>query len=96
MMRRMGYEWTVQHSFYEQMNVGRCDHVIQDLQIIPLFCFIKPLEPTMMVFREFEQKLSFVTPVGKRPNLAREIMSFRSCHGWLPAIIPFLTMKTTI
>ena len=74
----------------------RCDRVIQNCQIILLSCFIKPREPTMTVFRKFEQKILFVTPVVKMPNLTRNILSFPSCHGWFPAIIPFLTIKTTI
>ncbi len=38
----------------------------------------------MTVFGKFKQKFSLVTPMGKMPDMSRNVMTFRSCHPRLP------------
>ena len=74
--------------------------IVQDYQSIPFLCCMKPLQPPFAVLCKFEQKLPFMASVGDVPYLARDVMSFCSCHGYIAVfgpekceIGPFLTVK---
>ena len=72
-----------------------CNHVIQDRQAVALFGYIEPLKPSSAVLGIFQEKFPFMTPMGDMPDVSRNIVSFRSRHGFA-LIILFLTAKTAI
>ena len=52
----------------KQVNVVRCDHVIEDRQAVTLLGIIEPLKPSAPIPGEFDEELPFVAPVGYLPR----------------------------
>ena len=58
-------------------------------QAEPLLAFKKPLEPLAPVSPKPEKELLLMTPVSNVPDVTRNIMALRPCHG-LSGITAFL------
>ena len=71
------------------------DQIVQGCQTIASSGLIKPLKQSSPVLRKLQEKFPLMTSVGDMPDVSRNIVSFRSCHGFL-SIILFLTAKTSI
>ena len=66
---------------YEQMDVVRSGHVVEDPQSVALFGFKEPAYPGSAVSPEFEKKFSLVAAVGNVPRVSGQEESFGSGHG---------------
>ena len=71
------------------------DHIVQDCQTIAPSRLIEPLKPSSAVLGKLQEKFPLMTPMGDMPDVSRNIVSFRSRHGFA-LIILFLTAKTAI
>ena len=66
---------------YEQMDVVRGGHVVEDPQTIALFGFKQPIHPGPAIPRESEKKFFLVAPVRDVPRASGEKVPIGSGHG---------------
>ncbi len=64
----------------QQVNMVRCNHVIENRKAIALPRFKQPLYPALPVPGKPEQKFTLMTAVGDMPYLAGNMMTVRSWH----------------
>jgi len=80
---RIGNNITPITSNHDKMDVVRSNRIIQYHQTVALPGFIKPLESSLAILGKLEQELSLMASVINVPDLARDIVSFRSRHRFL-------------
>jgi hypothetical protein len=66
---------------YEQMDVVRGGHVVEDPQTVAFFGFKQPVYQGSAISREFKKKFSLVAAVGNVPRVSGQEVSLSSGHG---------------
>jgi len=77
----LGYHFPTSLVENNQVDVIRCDHVVHYCQAEAPPSLKQPLQPTVSVLCELEQKLSLMAPVSDVPNVPRNIVPIRSSHA---------------
>jgi hypothetical protein len=58
----------------EKVDMIRCYRISKDHQPVPLFCLEKPMQPTILVASELEQKVTVVTAVSEMPGIPGDMV----------------------
>ena len=69
---------------HQQVDVIGRDDVIEDAQAIAPAGLIQPLAPKPPVTGELQKEFLLVTAVGSVPDVARQVMTIGSWHGFPP------------
>jgi hypothetical protein len=72
---------------HQEVNVVAGDRVVQDLQSEALLRLEQPLQPSLAVAGELQEKLPLVAAVGDVPDLPGDVMPIGSRHVSVPNCI---------
>ena len=75
------YNISLVATVYQQMDMVRCDGIIQHLKLVAFFCLPKPIDPISAISNKFQQKFPFVAAVRNVPHEARNKTAVSAGHS---------------